>query len=536
MGLKKHLFKISLLTMLILAGVLCISSLGSYSGKAQSNQNTIVDHGSVPNGNHPLRNDSSKMDSPNGSVPNGTPSLNAPPNNNFRNEAMNNLGNNQTGNYTTQVAAYAGIFLIIFLVAYYLISHKKVNIHPSQETLVILTVLGVGFLLRITLATLINGHPYDLSTFKNWATTAANNLTQFYQGRHSSDYPPLYIYVLYMIGKLGSLSAVSPYFTLFLKLPSIIADIVTSFLLYKQAKKYLTLEMSLLLSAFYAFNPAVFINSTIWGQVDSFFTLLIVSAVVLLTERKIGLASVLFTSAVLMKPQGIIFLPVVFFELIRQKNLKSWVKILVPGFITAIVLVLPFSWNADWLWIFKLFASTLGEYPYASVNAFNFFSLLGKNYAKDAGTLFLFSYHTWGMIFIVLITALSWLLYIRGKSRVFAPAVALVLIVGVFTFSARMHERYLFPALALSIITFIYLKDKRLLLVAAGLSSTIYINTHYVLYETLNGVNSISYGPFLIVSSILNILCFVYLVKVLFDLTRSEGRGWSKVTSETPID
>lgn len=522
MGLKKHLFKISLLTILIIAGVLCISSLWSYGGKAQPTQNNIMTYGSAPNGNHMMQGDKGGQFSSSDS----RPKMDAPhPNNNFRNEARNNQGNNQTGNYTTQLASYAGIFLLFFLIAYYLVTRKKVNIHPSQGTFVILIVLGVGFLLRISLATLINGHPFDLSTFRNWATTAANNLTQFYQGRHSSDYPPLYIYVLFLIGKLGSLSAVSPYFTLLLKLPSIIADIATSFLFYKMAKKYLSLEISLLLSAFYAFNPAVFINSTIWGQVDSFFTLLIVSAVVLLTEKRIGLASVLFTSAVLMKPQGIIFLPVVFFELIRQKNLKSWLKVLVPGIITAIVLVLPFSWKEGWLWIFKLFASTLGEYPFASVNAFNFFSLLGKNYAQDAAPLFVFSYHTWGMIFIVLITAFAWFLYLKGNSRALAPAIALLLIDGVFTFSTRMHERYLFPALALSILAFIYLKDKRLLLLSAGVSSTVYINTHYVLFETLKGVNSISYGPFLIVTSILNIFCFVYLIKVLYDLTLRERRN-----------
>jgi Predicted integral membrane protein len=498
--------------MLVIAGVLCASSLWSYDGIVQLNQNNIVAaHGMAPNGNH---------------SPQGGMGIDSPhPNNNSRNRAPNNQG----GNYTTQIAVYAGAFLLFSLAAYYLITSKKVSIHPSQGTFVILTVLGVGFLLRVCLATLIYGHPYDLSTFRNWATTAANNLSQFYQGRHSSDYPPLYIYVLYIIGKLGNLTAVSPYFTLLLKLPSIIADIATSFLLYKLAKRYLTLEISLLLSAFYAFNPAVFINSTIWGQVDSFFTLLIVSAVVLLTEKRIGLASVLFTSAVLMKPQGIIFLPVVFFELVRRKNLKSWLKVLVPGLITAIVLVFPFSWKGDWLWIFKLFASTLGEYPYATVNAFNFFSLLGKNYAQDASTLFVFSYHTWGLVFIVLITAIAWFLYLKGKSRVLAPAIALLLIDGVFTFSTRMHERYLFPALALSILSFIYLRDKRLLLLAAGLSSTIYMNTQYVLFETLNGVNSIPYGPFLIITSIINVLCFLYLIKVLYDQTLKEWRGWRKI-------
>lgn len=432
---------------------------------------------------------------------------------------------NSSSSYTPQIVAYAVTFLMLFLGAYYLVTKKKVKIQPSNVKMLILSILGVGLLFRIPLALLINGHPFDLSTFKNWATTAANSFSQFYQGRNASDYPPLYIYVLFLIGKLGSLSALSPYFTLLLKLPSIVADIATSFLIYKLAKKYLSLEISLILAAFYTFNPAVLINSTIWGQVDSFFTLIIVVAIFFISEKKIGFATVLFTAAVLMKPQGIIFLPVLFFELIRRKTLKSWTKVIISGLVTAIVIILPFSLNTNGLWIFKLFASTLGEYPYASVNAFNFFSLLGANFTKDAGTLFVFSYHTWGLMAIVMITAFSWFLFIKGRSRVFASAVALLLIDGVFTFSTRMHERYLFPAVALSILTFIYLRDRRLLLLATGFSSTIYVNTHFVLYETINGINSMSYGPILIVTSFLNVVLFVYLIKVLYDILSRERRA-----------
>ncbi|KJR45560.1 putative membrane protein [Desulfosporosinus sp. I2] len=84
-----------------------------------------------------------------------------------------------------------------------------------------------------------------------------------------------------------------------------------------------------------------------------------------------------------------------------------------------------------------------------------------------------------------------------------------------------MHERYLFPAVALSILSFIYLRDKRLMLLAAGFSTTIYINTHFVLYETLSGINSISYSPILIVTSLLNVFLFVSLIKVLYEIVRT---------------
>ncbi len=416
------------------------------------------------------------------------------------------------------LVAYAAIFLGLFLAGYWLLINKKVRVHPGDEAMLIVGLLGIGLLLRISAATLMEGHPFDIGLFKMWATAAANNLPRFYSNSGSCDYPPLYIYVLFLIGRIASLPALSPYFTLLLKLPSMAADIATAYLVYRLARKYHTPEIGIMLAAFYAFNPAVVINSIFWGQVDSFFTLMVVASLCLLAENRIGLAAALFATAVMMKPQGIIFLPVLGFELIRQKSFRKILGAMVCALSTALVITLPFSLNNGVLWIFRLFANTLSEYPYASVNAFNLFGLLGANYRSDAATLFLFSYHAWGLIFIVMITALAWFIYVKGNSRAFAPAAALLLIAGVFIFGARMHERYLFPAVALAILAFIYLGDRRLLLPALGFSATSYVNTQVVLFETLRGINAASYGPALIGASVLNVLLFTYLVKVLFDI------------------
>lgn len=128
-----------------------------------------------------------------------------------------------------------------------------------------------------------------------------------------------------------------------------------------------------MLAAFYVYNPAVFINSALWGQVDSFFTLIVISAAVMLSERKVAASAALFAAAVMMKLQGIIFLPVLFFELAGQRRADVIFKAAACALGTAAAVALPFSLNNGTLWIFKLFTSTAAEYPYSSVNAFNFF-------------------------------------------------------------------------------------------------------------------------------------------------------------------
>lgn len=513
---KKHIFKISLLLILFSAAFLCIYSLWNYNKNNSDNGNNLP----AQSRTEPRNLFQGEKNQPS-SAPDQIQrkqSSNAGPNRNLR--APNNR--NWTGiskseiTYAPQLIIYSVLFLVIFIVFYYLLQYKKLKIPPDHKKLLIFILLCVGLLLRLYSATLMEGHPFDINTFKSWATSAANNLFQFYSGPRSSDYPPLYIYVLFLIGKITVLPAVSHYYTLLLKLPSIAADIITSYLIYKYARKRLSPNISVLLSAFYIFNPAVFINSAFWGQVDSFFTLFIFSSMIMLSEKKFVLSSVLLMAAVMMKPQGIIFLPVLFFELVRQKSFSTSLKVLVCSLGTAFIIVLPFSLNEGGLWIFNLFSKTMAEYPYASVNAFNFFSLIGKNYTNDATAFFIFSYHIWGMIFIVLITAFSWFIYIKGNSSIFASAASLLLIAGVFTFSTRMHERYLFPAAALSILTFIYLKDKRLLILLAAYSVTIFINTYFVLFETIKGVNFMPMNIILTITSLLNVILFFYLAKILF--------------------
>ncbi|MMZ47798.1 hypothetical protein D1872_94510 [compost metagenome] len=422
---------------------------------------------------------------------------------------------NSSSAYATPLAVFAALFFGAFVFITYRFRARDWKLGERNRGLMLWTVLGVGFFLRMTIAPWISGH-MDLMLFRNWATTAADSLSGFYTNG-SSDYPPFYIYILYVIGQISSTDAFSPYMSVLLRLPNILADIVTAYMLYRLASKRVGYGVSLGLAIFYVFNPAVFINSTFWGQVDSFFTMLIVGMIVLLVENRIGWSAVLFTIAVLMKPQGIIYGPVLFFELLRQRKIQPWLLSVGGAVVTTILVILPFSWGQEPLWLLDLYKGTVGEYPYASVNAYNFFALIGGNYTQDTTTLFLFSYHTWGMICIVLVTLFTWWMYIRSRKPQFAAAAALVLIAGVFTFASSMHERYLFPAAALAVLAYLYLKDRRFLWLAGGFSLTIFLNTFDIFYSSNSQDH---YGIILCVTSLLNVLLFGYLVKVVWDCSR----------------
>lgn len=553
--IKKSLFKIALILIILFTGTVCIYTTLNHKSSSASNQymnergnsfrkNTnqnTNNSGSANNTSNSVNQSSRQQNAQNTQNTQNTGNISSGSNNqaqqnvNNASGASNNLpsggqsqnsssngftwgsnggmrsgASNTDNKYSYYLIGYFIIFIGLCIAAYYYLIHKKITL--GNEKLLISAIVLAGLFLRLTFGVLTQGFSGDLSLFGNWATNAAKSLSTFYSNSRNADYPPFYIYILFLVGKIASTTAMSPYFTLLLKVPSILADVLSAYLIYRTAKKHLSMEMSIFLSAFYIFNPATFINSTFWGQVDSFFTLIVILGMYMLSEKKIGLSAALFTVAVLMKPQGIIFLPVLFFELVRGKNIKDFLKAAAFAVGTAIIVILPFSLKqSSPLWIVKLYSSTVSEYPYASVNAYNFFNLIGANYQKDSSILFLFSYHTWGMIFIVLTTLFSWFIYIKGNNRKFAFAAALIQIAGVFTFSVGMHERYLFPAAALAVLAFIYLKDRRLLLLALGFSITIFSNTHAVLYNT-------NFSDAALFTSLANVLLFTYLVKIMIDI------------------
>lgn len=428
------------------------------------------------------------------------------------------------GSEETSLILYAAGFAVLFGAGAVLLRKQgSLQIPRSGRLLLAGTVLGTGFLLRVAVGPWTAGH-YDLTLFRNWALAAAQGLQNIYT-QANADYPPLYLYLLYLIGKAMSAFSLSGYSALLLKLPSIAADVLTAMLLYRFAAKRFTDGTSLLVAAFYVLNPAVFLNSTVWGQVDSFFTLLIVLALTAVADKKPVWAAAAFAVAVMMKPQGIIFLPVLFFELVRRRSLKTGLAAAAAGLGTAALIALPFAVHRDPLWIVDLFRGTVGEYPYASVNAYNFFSLIGANYTNSSEVGFLLSYHTWGLAFIAVTTLFSWAVYLRGRSPAFAMLAGLIQIAGVFTFSTSMHERYLFPAVALALAAYIQLRDKRLLAFAAAFTGTVYVNTHEILFSRSAGMNGATASFSSLAVALLNvILCFL-LAKVAWELS---GRARSQ--------
>lgn len=338
---------------------------------------------------------------------------------------------------------------------------KKSSIVLGTCTLPLLFLLALC--LRIVLAAGNIGFDVDMTCFSAWANRMADlGPGAFYAEDYFSDYPPLYLYCLGIIGKIVkhfSVAYYSPAHLILLKLPAILSDLGIGFLLYKAGRKHLGVLSGTALAALYLFQPVVIMNSCLWGQIDSVFTFILLLVCVLL-EREAFLPAYLFYGAgILLKPQMLIFAPLIIASVVYHTfqptfSSKRMLITISYGLLAIILTVLaasPFGLEK----VVLQYTDTLSSYPYATVNAYNFWAALGYNWAHQDTVFLGLTCSSWGTIAIVSSVIFCFIIgYCFRKVSCKYSLMGAFLILTVFTFSVRMHERYLYPIMGLMLLSY----------------------------------------------------------------------------------
>lgn len=308
----------------------------------------------------------------------------------------------------------------------------------------------VALVLRLLVAPWF-AHSGDMTTFIAWGLKLADTgPAQFWSGKYWCDYLPGYLHVLRMLGEIARFVPKPAHMLLF-KLPNIFADLASAWIIWRVTRDKVG-AYHLWLPFTYLANPAVWINSTLWGQADSFHALCLIGGLYLLTRRKVLTAAVVFGYALAVKPHSLVLLPVAAVYLLRQRTL--WIRMAIGAALIPVVFAatfLPFTgWSIGELipFIQARIAATMGQYGHASVNALNLWYLLGFNWVKDSellvGRLTIrdVAYVLCGLG-LGLVLLRYWL---KGRDATSGPweAAALAYLV-VFLFVTRAHERHVFP-------------------------------------------------------------------------------------------
>lgn len=428
----------------------------------------------------------------------------------------------------------AAFGLILFALCFLLRNKEKITDSGS-----IMLLFTLAFFLRLTAAGSFRGFDNDTACFAAWADRIFQvGPASFYADTVFTDYPPGYIYLLYPIGALRALFCIeygSTAHLVLLKLPAILCDLGCGLLLYREVARRLSQFRALLFAAAYLFNPALLLNSSVWGQVDSVYTLLLTVMCLSLLKGSLFPAFLSFLSGILIKPQMLLFAPILFIGILRQVFLqdfsfkKLWLN-LAYGFLSLTVLlllILPFGPGN----VVSQYFDTLGSYPYAAVNACNFWGMLGLNWVSQDNTFLGLPYRFYGGAAIA--AAVILVLYLglgrRGSSAsrkeaetapsLNYPLLSALLMASVFVFSVRMHERYLYPAIVMMLLSCVCLPSKRLYLCYCALSLLHFYNTAHVLFFYDPGAYNRK-DPLIILVSAGTVLFLILLWKWIPKLSR----------------
>ncbi|MBE7035720.1 MAG: hypothetical protein E7403_00305 [Ruminococcaceae bacterium] len=365
----------------------------------------------------------------------------------------------------------------------------------------ILCIAGGGllamFILQLAITRNMPGHLQDTDLFRLWASFGSDRaIWECYTAGDYVDYPPVYLYVLYIIGfvaKIFRIPTDGKTFIVLVRSVPILFDGITSICVYWFSKEFVGDKKALVLAIFSALNPLNFLNSTMWGQIDSVTGLMVAAMLIFLYKKQYVRSCVMFAVLILTKPQMIIFSPlmgfVVFFDLVaawkepveRKKMLKQIGLSVLAVLAVFLIVPLPIT-GGNYGLLLKKYTEAVGMYQYATLNAANFYGMMGSNWVKNSELLLFFSYKTWGFIFIVLISLIVGIVSCLCKDRRKIFYLGVFTVMGIFMLAHSMHERYLHPMFLLMLIIYVLAEDKKTLFLYGGFSVTAFINCGIVLY------------------------------------------------------
>ncbi len=310
-----------------------------------------------------------------------------------------------------------------------------------EATVVLWGAVAVGVVLRL-LVFRGQGFPSDVGTFMAWAERlAAIGPLSFYEPGYFSDYPPGFLYVLWLVGALFDGEPLR----LVVKALSIPADIALAYILFRVVRPSAGPMAGAVTGALWMLQPGPIFAGPFWGQVDSWGTLPFLGALLAAGRRRWVLAGALAAVAAMVKPQfglaAFVVGAAAAIDLIRARRWRPLAEVVVSGLGTAVAIALPFRLTPGAF--IDLVRSASETYQYTSLYAFNVWSIVGDFWKPDAPYVVI-----GGAVLVLGILASLVPLWWRRDT-------AMLLAVGAFVAMAfyflptRAHERYVFPAFAL---------------------------------------------------------------------------------------
>ena len=317
---------------------------------------------------------------------------------------------------------------------------KDVRLSRIENAIIVVMAVTLGVLLRWSL---LSFESYDFTLyFDPWyATIRQQGFGSL--GAGFSNYPPLYLYPLYLISvlvpKASALVAT--------KLPSMVCDFVTAWFGARiVGLKYGKGHPASLL-AFFAliFAPTVVLNSSFWGQIDSTFTAGLVACVYFILRRREALAWIAFALALSIKLQAIFLAP--FLLALLLKRLLSWKSVLLVPIVYMLTILPAWLVGRPFSELLTIYVGQVGQFRFLVMNAPNLYTWLPQE-------LYSLLYPA-GLIYAAVVVFVCLAAFYKSRAEVTPSLLMQLALVSVMIlpyFLPKVHDRYFYPSDVFSIL------------------------------------------------------------------------------------
>ncbi|MBQ7712432.1 MAG: carbohydrate binding domain-containing protein [Clostridia bacterium] len=337
------------------------------------------------------------------------------------------------------------------------------------------------------------------------------------------------LYLLWAMGALASplkLVAGGMGFSIFLKIPAVLADLVIVFLIYYLANRKYNPYISAIFAGVYAIVPTFFFLSAGWGSFLSLGVLFILLSLISFLDKKYVMGVVYYAIALLFSTEAMLLLPLLlvylFYLFFKTDDYKMGISISLTSCIIGLYLIsIPFILThfteGHPFIVVKRYCQAFLAHTGFTENAFSIYGLFGLG-ASAANTV---SY-VFNGILVALMMVYVVLLFFKSRSRL--DLMLLGAFAFVFTFVMTSAVDVLLGAFGLVLLlTYgMIVGDRRVLKLFGGLTLTTLLNTAYaMMIGGYFGVGSNSAlvlmtasDPVLILFSIVNLLLLAYFAYI----------------------
>lgn len=434
---------------------------------------------------------------------------------------------------------FSALVLVIF-VSYSFQSCLRQSLSEREELIVPILILMGVMLVKCAALPLLPGLGIDVGSYQAWGARVADlGPARTYQPGYFLDYPPGYLYALWLASSVSHLiGAGGVAQRMLIEMPAVIADGLLALLVFAFVKRSGKIAAAYTAMLLVALNPALLFDTLVWGQSDSVPCLLMLLATILILDEEFELGWGVSALAALVKPQALMLLPVLGLWTLMKAPARRGPTAALAALAVGVVTVAPFQIGHPWNWLFSLYSSTAGYYHETSVNAFNLMALVGGLRQQDSVTTFGVSFFAIGMMMLAALYVFLGRLLRRRPSRETLLLTAFLALFGSFLVAPRMHERYLYPALVFIVpiaIEFAALWDGLLFAILAALSVTFLFNLAYVKYALEANIFFERYDLWAVLAAVINVIAMVAAIPIALVISDPARESGSAAAGEWPL-